>query len=135
MPAALIASRLVSLIVPPAPSQRQELAGHPFPWSPTTHALPPCAWLQHLGLHAPGSASASAWARECPCGGPATAPWGSAALLLQQLWRDGSGEAGAASVSREEVQQRLGGWLGLTPGQMPCLLSRVRAMPAVVDRM
>lgn len=106
-------------------TRRQELAAHPFPWAAGTHALPPCAWLHQLGLHAPAADPPTAWLRECPCGGPSAAPWGAAAPLLAQL-RAGGG--GPVVLSRAELLELLGsGWLALPPGQAPCLLSQVRS--------
>lgn len=105
-----------------------------MPWAAATHALPPCAWLARLGLHAGASqpAGTSAWQRECPCGGPEAAPWGAAAPLLHQLWAGGSSEADgtgaavpAAVLSRTELLIELGDWLRLPPAHAPCLLSQV----------
>lgn len=112
----------------PAP---QELVGHPgLLWAAATHSLPPCAYLSQLGLHCSSgeeAASPTAWLRECACGGPAASPWGAAAPLLS-LWTCGSTPAAVPperAISRADLVQRLGGWLGLPVAHAPCLLSEV----------
>lgn len=109
----------------------QELVGHPgLPWAAATHALPPCAYLSQLGLHCSSgreAASPTAWLRECACGGAAAAPWGAAAPL-HSLWTAGSTPAAVPPegvISRADLVQRLGGWLGLPSAHAPCLLSMV----------
>ena len=102
----------------------QELTAHAFPWSTATHQLQPCAWLDTLALHS----SAGPWQHECGCSRPAASPgaWGAAAPLLRQLW---AAQGPVASISRQELAQQLGSWLGLPLVHAPCQLSEVRAGP------